>query len=224
MTEFRGFDLYADPGDAALADAKAQGFAWVASYLPGAPSHSDDSWRDYPTLAASGLNVLPIWVGAQSEGPGSHDLGEAQGAAEAEECLTTLDTLAYPPGMPVVFDTENGSPLTDAQTAHLTAWRDAIAAAGDLPMVYGSYLNFDALAELFGPDNVWVFMLRDDVPDYEGVACQWKQSTSLVLAGETYTVDLDASKIAFDRPDDDGSSLQHPGAAALRRHRVIDKH
>ena len=44
MTEFRGFDLYADPGDAALADAKATGrISRVAAWLLGSPHAAD--WR-----------------------------------------------------------------------------------------------------------------------------------------------------------------------------------
>src|ERR1019366_6621118 len=107
------------------------------------------------TLKATGLNVLPIWVGAQVIGPGSHDVGAAQGAAEAAACIAELTAKQYPAGMGVVFDTENGPPVPAVQAAHLTTWSDGLRAGGYRPIAYGSHLNFDALAAIFGADNVW---------------------------------------------------------------------
>src|ERR1700676_1961316 len=119
---FTGFDIDGYPGDAALRDAAAQGISWVSSYLT-APSHSNAGWPYYPTLKAARLNPWPIWVGAQVVGPGSHDVGAAQGAAEATACCDELDAKSYPAFIGVVFDTENGPPMPDIQVQHLTAWR-----------------------------------------------------------------------------------------------------
>ncbi len=194
--EYRGFDLDIFPGVAALEDAFAQGFSWCASYLP-APSHSNAGWPSYPILAATKLKIAPVWVGAQIEGPGSHAVGAAQGKIEGQNCVSELTTRQYPPGSGVVFDTENGAPLSPLQQAHLTAWRDAVRAGGFRPMVYGSYENFVALALIFAAEDVWEFELLPSAPNnFSGVAIQWEQSTPLRLAGYDYNVDLSASTVA----------------------------
>jgi hypothetical protein len=195
MTTFEGFDLDIYPGEAALLSASIQGFSWVAAYLE-APSHSNASWPDYPTLKATGLNVLPVWVGAQVVGLGSHDVGAAQGATEGKACVAELIAKGYPIGTGVAFDTENGPPIPLGQSAHLTAWGATVRAAGYRPMMYGSYLNFVALCNGFGRENVWTFEIRSEPPAIQGVAVQYQQEVPLTLAGKTYSVDRSVSTVA----------------------------
>jgi hypothetical protein len=195
---YRGFDIDVYPGAAALQDACAQGFSWTAAYLP-APSHHDAGWPDYPTLNASGLNILPVWVGAQVTGPGSHAVGATQGATEGLACCEELTARGYPFGCGVAFDTENGPPITPAQHDHLTAWRDAVVKGGYRPMVYCSYENFHALEPLFGSPNIWEFELVPYVPpanDFDGLGVQYAQNVELTLAGKLYRVDRSVSAMS----------------------------
>lgn len=195
MGMFQGLDLDIFPGVAALEDAKRLGYSWIASYLP-APSHHDAGWPAYPILEATGLNIWPVWVGAQVVGPGSHAVGPAQGKAEGLACVAALQARQYPPGIGVVFDTENGKPLTDLQQAHLGAWAVEIRNGGFRAMAYGSYENFDKLAALFGAANVWEYEVRQEPPEYEGLAVQWAQEVPLHLAGIAYSVDRSVSSSA----------------------------
>jgi hypothetical protein len=198
---YNGFDTDVYPGDAFLEAAAAQGFSWCNSYLV-APDHHDASWPNYLTLKATRLNPWPIWVGAQIAGPE----GQAAGTAEATACADELDAKGYPLNCGVAYDTENGPPVPAIQQEHLTAWRDGLRARGRRPQVYGSHRNFDALAAIFGADNVFIFDILGSPPaTFQGIAVQYEQNVPLVLNGQTYIVDRSVSLTA-----DPSTSLLDP--------------
>jgi|HubBroStandDraft_6_1064221.scaffolds.fasta_scaffold09760_2 hypothetical protein len=190
---FKGIDTDIWPGAAALADLKAQGFSWTASYLE-APSHSNASWPTYAEITASGLSVIPLWVGGQITGPGSHLVSGPAGAAEATSCVNELQAKGYPAGHGVAFDTENGAPVPQNQTDHLTTWRDGVRSGGFRAMVYCSHVNQAAMAAIFGAENVWCWDLRAG-SDQSPIApiVQYQQNTTITAAGQTIPCDLDVS-------------------------------
>jgi hypothetical protein len=193
---FRGIDTDIYPGAAALADLKAQGFSWTASYLE-APSHSNASWPTFAEITASGLNVIPIWVGGQITGPGSYLVSGPAGAAEATSCVNELQAKGYPVGFGVAFDTENGAPVPQNQTDHLTAWCGGVKAGGFRAMVYCSHENQAAMAAIFGAANVWCWDLRSGgEQSLIAPIVQYAQSVNITAAGQTLNVDLDVSTVA----------------------------
>lgn len=191
---FRGIDTDVYPGAAALADLKAQGYSWTAAYLE-SPSHSNASWPSFAEITASALNVVPVWVGGQVTGPGSHNVSGPAGTTEATACVAELQAKGYPVGHGVAFDTENGPPTPPNQIEHLTSWRDGVKTGGFRPMVYGSHANQAALAAIFGAENVWLFDLRagSEQSSTGAPIVQYQQSVAITAAGQTLNVDLDVS-------------------------------
>lgn len=131
--------------------------AWCGFYLP-APSQSGKTWRgNRAKLAAMGWGLLPIFVGQQVVGPGSHNVTSTQGASDGSRACDAMRAEGFAPGSWVYLDLENGPPLPLALQAYAAAWIDAVEAGGFRAGVYCSFLFAGQIAALRPKARIWVF-------------------------------------------------------------------
>src|ERR1700692_1712966 len=111
MPFFVGFDCLAYPGIDEMTWLKANtNLGWCGFYLAPAPSHSDSSWRGSRSdLVALGWGILPIYVGQQTTGPGSHNVSGAQGTLDGGDAAALAAAAGFPNGAFLYLDIEDGS-------------------------------------------------------------------------------------------------------------------
>jgi len=100
MPFFVGFDCLTYPGIDEMTWLKANtNLGWCGFYLAPAPSHSDSSWRGSRSdLVALGWGLLPIYVGQQTTGPGSHSVSGAQGTLDGGDAAALAAAAGFPNG------------------------------------------------------------------------------------------------------------------------------
>lgn len=208
---FRGFDTDMFPGFDAMADIK-QAFDFVGYYLR-APSHPDQSWIGKRSgLAQLGYGLAPIFVGQETEGPGSHvvtaERGELDGVAAAQAMLAE----GFAEGARVFLDLENGPPFGVLQADYVAAFARACVAGGIEAGVYCSHAMAAAVALKVPGVPIWVFRVPTVArttaaapfvaPNVtlggfsNAVAFQYRQNVQITIAGHTLIVDLDAATTA----------------------------
>lgn len=211
---FRGFDTSAYPGDETMAEARK--LFDVTGYYLRAPSHPDQSWlgkREH--LASLGFGFLPIFVGQQEVGPGSHLVTADQGALDGAAAALRLAGEGFAKGSKVFVDLENGPPFGGQQAGYVGALLDACDAEGMVGAVYASHAMAPALLT-WRPDlangRLWLFRVPTVAktsgnppfiapnPALSGASCvvawQYRQNVVVEALGDLL-VDLNTA----DRPD-----------------------
>lgn len=168
----KGFDISAFPG-VPLMKSMRNYFDFTGFYLGGAPSHPDLSWMQRKSdLRAMGFMFMPIYVGQQILGPGSHNDSPDQGAKDGVQACDLMAQAGFAKGSPCYLDLENGAPFPPAEGNYANAWLDAVSAGAYRPGVYCSHV----LAPHFNPDHtlVWAF----EVPTTRRMATTLPMNTS----------------------------------------------
>lgn len=201
-----GFDTSTAPNPSQLV-ALRNDFAFCGCYLAPAPSHQDKSWMVAGIINARrlGFHFLPVYVGQQVVGPGSHKATAEEGAIDGLQAARLAGLALFQHGSPIYLDLENGAPFPPAEGAYTFAWLEAVREAGYTPGVYCSHV----LAPHFDRSKyrIWAF----DVPTtamtrqahlppggpvslngYD--ALQYRQN--VMLPSLTLTVDLNAASPA----------------------------
>lgn len=198
-----GFDVSSPPSPMQLVELRKH-FDFCGCYLGPAPSHGDRGWMIAGISNARhvGFKFLPIFVGQQVIGPGSHNDTIAQGDADAAAAAHLMSMAGFAPTSPVYLDLENGAPFPPAEGAYTMAWISTVRSFGFTPGVYCSHVLADHFDQ--ATTRVWSF----DVPTTAltrqgtmpppapvslgaGLALQYRQNVQ--LAGLDLTVDLDAA-------------------------------
>lgn len=200
-----GFDVSSAPTPPQLT-ALRQHFDFCGCYLAPAPSHQDKSWMLAGIANARhiGFKFLPVFVGQQVVGPGSHNDTKAQGAVDGTTAVARMHDAGFQLGSPVYLDLENGAPFPPAEGLYAFAWIEAVRAAGFTPGVYCSHV----LAPHFDPDKtrVWAFnvpttsltkqmTLPPPAPVGLGTYAALQYRQNVMLEGLKLTVDFDAADI-----------------------------
>lgn len=169
MNSFAGFDRSDYPGAAAMDWLHAHtNLSWCGFYLAPAPSHQGMSWMTAPAEAFDGWGRAAIYVGQETTGPGNRNVTAAQGAIDGAQAVYLMGVAAapFPAGSCVYLDLENGPPMSTMQREYVTAWVDAVAAAGFLPGVYCSFLFAAQVAALRPNARIWAFHVRTVSPHH----------------------------------------------------------
>jgi len=223
---YAGFDTDIYPGQAQLDWLKANtNLCWCGYYLAPAPSHGNTGWMgNRGALLGKGWGLMPIFLGQQTAGPGSHNAIGPQGSTDGAQAAQLMRNEGFPPGSCVFIDWEDGSsPGADAQ-AYLCAWAQAVVEAGYQAGIYCSHGLAGSMAALMNTLNpapavriwAWKVSTTSEHP-YEGaltslpagdpagcgyapaVAWQCQQNCVLTLPGApsgTMQVDLSTSGLA----------------------------
>lgn len=205
---FAGFDVSQFPGRKSMAWLrKNTNLRWTGFYLGPAPSHSDAGWMgQYQFLTDTDLGKLPIYVGQQVTGPGSHTITSTQGRTDGDNACALMTKAGFPRGSHVWLDLENGPPLTAPQVSYITAWAAAVKAGGFAPEVYCSHLLAPQVVPIIGGSRPWVFEVATTAvhsvsapysvadPSGSGYKSAWAwqhdQNAQINCDGSTLVVDL----------------------------------
>jgi Domain of unknown function (DUF1906)/Putative peptidoglycan binding domain len=190
---------------------------WTGFYLAPAPSHKNTSWMNsYAALKGIGWGVAAIYVGQESQGPGSHIVTALQGKLDGKDACGLASKANFPGGSFVYLDVEQWtSPLAQTTKEYYKAWADAVVLEGYRPAVYCKYSFASELIALTPGARAWVYRLRYNNGTHfrsaypapapseslyqRADAWQFAQNGLIDLAnGSTLQVDLDTS--AFSDP------------------------
>lgn len=202
MQPSKGFDASQYPGVNNMRVLRRY-FDFCGFYLGPAPSHRDTGWMSHrDELQRMGYRLMPIYVGQQVIGPGSHDVSGASGAQDGAHAAGLMASAGFAKGLPIYLDLENGDPFPPKERSYAFAWIDAVRQHGYAPGVYCSHV----LADHFDPavTHIWAFKIptaRRTYVDLSGLelvtaglekswtARQFRQNVVLRPLG--ITVDLD---------------------------------
>jgi hypothetical protein len=214
---YAGFDSDQYPGDDQMA-ALAKVFDFCAYYLP-APSHRDAGWtgkraflQGLTGLSGGSFGVLPVYVGQETQGPGSHNVGGQQGVIDGSDAGFRMAAEGFAPRWACVLDLENGPPFSQLEGGYVQTWRAGVAGHGFRAMVYGSHLLIPALVAIGVPLlDIWgvkvssvaastaaaPFSTEDPSGCYPGISA-WQHQMEAAIKGDGYdlTVDLDTATTA----------------------------
>ncbi|RKP44187.1 glycoside hydrolase domain-containing protein [Trinickia fusca] len=197
MIYYAGFDTDTFPGQAQLDWMKANtNLSWCGYYLAPAPSHDDTGWMgNRQALIDQGWGLLPIYLGQQTAGPGSHNAIAPQGSTDGSQAAQLMQAEGFASGTYVFIDWEDGGvPSADAQ-AYLCAWVTAVMESGYQPGIYCSHDLADTMASLMATLN----------PAPELRIWAWNVPT---ITAHAYTCSLN------EFPADDPSGCGYPDAVA----------
>lgn len=205
---YRGFDTDQFPGLETMAALKGQ-FDFCGFYLV-APSHKDSGWAGQrQALLVQGWSLVPIYVGQELIGPGSHLVTAEQGTIDGEDAAAQLVAEGFPLGTTVYLDLENGPPYGKAEAGYVEAVAAAIRAAGFRPGVYCSHAMAADVAAIDAELSIWAFKVpsvqrstcRPPFPAPEVSGCgyakaamwQFRQNVELTGPFSGVVVDLDCA-------------------------------
>lgn len=213
MTAFPGFDSYAPPRPEDMAALKVMGMRWCGFYLAPAPSHQSPAWMGHrAALVAAGWGILPIYVGQQIVGPGSHIITDEQGRIDGRAAALMMGAEGFPPGRFIYLDLENGAPLSDPQAGYVSAWGGAVRARGFEAGVYCSHGIASAVQALSPDTRIWAYKIATTdrhpaaipfwtaAPSGSGFpgafAWQREQNASVAVNGRTLILDISVARTA----------------------------
>ena len=157
-----GFDTAFYPGDAAmLVWKRAAAYHFVGYYLA-APVHPNASWMGKrKTLADMGWEMLVIYVGRQSQGPGSSIPPDAaSGRQHGADALAKTRSEGFAEGTIIYLDVEPLDRVPGNLVDYVNAWAGEIAGKGYVPGVYCHVKNAAELRERTAvtgaPISFWV--------------------------------------------------------------------
>ncbi|RQP21902.1 glycoside hydrolase domain-containing protein [Piscinibacter terrae] len=172
MTYYAGVDTDIFPGDERLDWLKANtNLSWCAYYLAPAPSHADTSWMGRrPALCGQGWNLVPVYVGQQTTGPGSHEVDASHGQADGAQAASLAQAEQFPPRSAIFLDWEDGSSPQPGSLAYIGAWVQAVIEGGFQPGLYCSHARaaeMAAYAATLDPApqlRIWVWRVSTSTP------------------------------------------------------------
>jgi hypothetical protein len=147
-----GFDACTAPSLSALGAWLASPYRAVGIYIGGVNRACPDgnlsaSWVDSAT--AGGWSLIPLYVGLQAPCVSQKDLSRidpasaaAEGSAAANDAVSRAQSFGLEAGVPIYFDMEsyatNDPSCTQTVQQFVSAWVDALHAAGYVAGIYGS--------------------------------------------------------------------------------------
>jgi hypothetical protein len=133
-----GFDTAFYPGDAQMqAWKQSSPYSFVGYYLA-APVHPNASWMGKrATLQGMGWDLVAIYVGRQSQGPGSSVAPDApSGHQLGADALAKMQSEGFPAGSVVYLDVEPMDQIPANMLDYVNAWLSEFAGKAYLPGVY----------------------------------------------------------------------------------------
>jgi peptidoglycan hydrolase-like protein with peptidoglycan-binding domain len=133
-----GFDTAFYPGDAQMqAWKESSPYSFVGYYLA-APVHPNSSWMGKRAkLLEIGWDLVPIYVGRQSQGPGSNVPPDAaSGRAHGADALAKMRSEGFPAGSIVYLDVEPMDRIPNNMVDYVNAWLSEFVGRPYLPGVY----------------------------------------------------------------------------------------
>jgi hypothetical protein len=216
MAGVAGFDSLAYPGDTALKWLLANtNLTWCGYYLAPAPSRPTSPWLGtYAKVTGFGWNVVPIYVGQQAQGPGSHVVTAAQGTIDGQDAAKLAQSEKIPAGTVIFLDIEQGPPIAQPALDYYKAWVEAVYKSDYYPGVYCSYKLAAQITAADARPVVWCFNINKfpnnkavaaPYPDPDPSGCTfanaslWQLSQNVTIqigGGKTMAVDLDSATTA----------------------------
>jgi hypothetical protein len=192
--------LKADPNNNAV---------WCGFYHD-APSHSNSGWPGHRAdVIALGFNPVPIYVGQQVQGPGSHIVTAAQGTIDGDDCAAKMLAEGFPARSCCFLDLESPD---GAFMPYVDAWVTAMEKRGWTSGVYVSHLMAAVIATVHPNTRIWAYKVASvagssgsapfstEDPSGSGYAGAviWQHEDEVTISGPGYsfTVDLDTSTVA----------------------------
>lgn len=212
-TSFAGFDASQFPGMATMQWLKDHtNLVFCCVYLP-APSHHNGDWVTHlADIRKQGWGTVPIYVGQQLAGPGSHEVTAAQGSEDGADAARQMTLAAYPSMSFVYLDLEDGPPFAHPRTDYVAAWIRMVQAHGFGAGVYCSHGFAAEVAAAHPGTRIWAFKVPTTAktaaaapfpqPDVEGCgfaeAVIWQRQQNVVVnvPGASLLVDLDVATTA----------------------------
>ena len=166
MPIFAGLDIDQYPGDENMALLRAKtNLAFTGFYLAPAPSHQDTGWMaKRAVLAGQGWGFLPIYVGQEVVGPGSHSSSASAGAWDGARAAELAAQAGFLAGTYVYLDLENGPPMSPEQRSYIVAWAAALQVRAYKPGIYVSHLLADQAAQAVPGARIWVVKVQSTEP------------------------------------------------------------
>jgi hypothetical protein len=132
---------------------------WTGFYLAPAPSHPNTSWMSrYGDLRGIGWGVLAVYLGQESQGPGSHNVTAEQGKTDGADACDLASQANIPGGSFLYLDVEQWtSPLAQSTKDYYKAWADTVAQNSYRPAVYCKYSFATELVALTPGARAWVY-------------------------------------------------------------------
>jgi hypothetical protein len=179
---YAGFDRLVYPGDAVMQKVMDKtNISWCGFYLAPAPSQSNASWmgkRKFPQ--GMGWGFAPIYVGQQSDGPGSHTVTAAQGTLDAQDAAQLALSAGFPSGSIIFLDIEQGPPAKATTLAYYKAWTAELE--DKTAYKSGVYCSYSHVAQsLYDADKrpvFWVYNLNQYSCDPAAPAARRISNTS----------------------------------------------
>ena len=155
MANTAGFDTAIYPGNDVMDWLNANtNLAWCGYYLAPAPSHGSTTWMgNLAYLNGKGWQCVPIYLGQQTIGPGSHNVTAAQGGIDGADAANLANSEGFPAGAYIYLDVEDGSNPSAASQAYIKAWAQAVLAANYSPGIYCSHLIANTIVGFFNGIN-----------------------------------------------------------------------
>lgn len=157
-------DMSAFPGLDTMAVIKEMTGATITGfYLGPAPSHPDDEWMAHLTdLQAQKWGFMPIYVGQELAGPGSHTVTSQQGDDDGRDAAALMAKAGFPPHSTCYLDLEDGAPFDGPRMDYVRYWAGSLFGGGFMPGIYCSHAIADGVAALFAAESVeapriWAF-------------------------------------------------------------------
>src|ERR1700687_2414017 len=128
-----GLDRSGYPGDAVMQSLfDSTSMAFTAAYLGPAPSHPPADWMPaIPVLKSMGWGLVPVYVGQEVIGPGSHTVTAAQGVTDAQDAANLASSAGLDAGSVLYLDIENGGMMPNtppnAQVDYVTSWVNEVS-------------------------------------------------------------------------------------------------
>jgi hypothetical protein len=146
---------------------KNSNLCWCGFYLAPAPSHPDKSWMGQRSaLVAMGWGLMPVYVGQQTAGPGSHAGNPIQGAHDGFQAASLAASESFPRKTCLYLDIEDGSALQPDAAGYFSEWAGAVLAGGFVPGFYCSHNIAAAVAKIAREGNpipeprIWAFKVK----------------------------------------------------------------
>jgi hypothetical protein len=213
---YAGFDADQFPGLETMAWLKTnRNLEFTGFYLAPAPSHGDKGWMGQrAALEEQGWGFLPIYVGQELYGPGSHLVTAGQGVIDGGNACDLMAMAGFPQGSRVYLDLEDGAPYVEPRRSYVQRWALTVQARGYHPGIYCSHaIGDDVRVDLIGAGvdapSMWCFRVTTTrphavaqpfaAPDPTGcgvtMADVWQHDQSAVIQadGRALTVDLSSS-------------------------------
>ncbi len=133
-----GFDTAFYPGDAKMQAWKQfSPYGFVGYYLA-APAHPNASWMGKrQELLNMGWDTVVVYVGRQSQGPGSSVSPDAAGGHQhGADALAKMQSEGFPAGSVAYLDVEPMDRIPASMIDYVNAWLSEFAAKDYLPGIY----------------------------------------------------------------------------------------